>query len=71
VPPERGSFLEWITDRRNRRVIPHRLEEAGYVSVRNQDADDGLWKIKGKRKVVYARQGLSVAERIKAARGVQ
>jgi hypothetical protein len=32
------SFAEWLRDRRNSRQIPHRLEAAGYVRVRN-DAD--------------------------------
>ena len=39
------DFRAWLTDRKNRRVIPHRLETAGYVPVRNPGADDGLWKI--------------------------
>ena len=35
----------WISDRKNRRAIPHRLEQCGYVPVRNDAAEDGLWKI--------------------------
>ena len=61
------SFFDWINDRRNRRVIPHRLEACGYVPVRT-DAGDGLWKISGSRRAVYAKAGLSMAERIAAAR---
>lgn len=30
-----GTFAEWLNDRKNARAIPHRLEEAGYVAVRN------------------------------------
>jgi hypothetical protein len=30
-----GDFLSWLQDRKNRRVIPHRLESTGYVQVRN------------------------------------
>jgi hypothetical protein len=64
-----GDFLIWLQDRKNRRSIPHRLETAEYVPVRNPDAPtDGLWKISGKRQAVYAHGGLSVADRIKAAR---
>jgi hypothetical protein len=37
---------DWLTDRKNRRAIPHRLEKCGYVPVHNPTADDGLWKIK-------------------------
>jgi len=53
---------------RNGRKIPHRLESAGYVPVRNSDADDGRWKIAGRRRAVYARAELSVRDRIAAAR---
>ena len=31
----RGDFADWLEDRKNRRVIPHRLERCGYVPVRN------------------------------------
>ena len=44
-----GDFEIWIRDRKNRRAIPHRLEACGYVPVRNEAANDGLWKINGKR----------------------
>ena len=63
-----GEFLGWITDRKNRRIIPHRLERCGYVPVRNDAAIDGLWKIHGKRQAVYAKNSLSIRDRIKAAR---
>ena len=29
------SLTEWLSDRRNRRAIPHRLEACGYTPVRN------------------------------------
>jgi hypothetical protein len=48
------DFSEWLRDRKNRRKIPHRFDECGYVPVRNPDATDGLWKIGNKRQVVYA-----------------
>ncbi len=63
-----GDFLVWLQDRKNRRSIPHRLETAEYVPVRNPDAKDGLWKISGRRQAVYAHVRLSVADRIRAAR---
>jgi hypothetical protein len=58
----------WLEDRRNRRAIPHRMEKTGYVSIRNGDAQDGLWKINGRRQVIYARAELSPAEQLAAAR---
>jgi hypothetical protein len=67
-----GEFKEWINDRRNRRVIPHRLEKCGYVPVRNPDAkDDGLWRISGKRQAVYAKTSLTLREQIDAARSMR
>ena len=61
-----GDFGMWIRDRRNRRNIPHRLEQCGYTPVRNEYADDGLWKINKKRQAVYAKSTLSPRDRIKA-----
>jgi Family of unknown function (DUF5906) len=63
-----GEFQTWVMDRKNRRVISYRLEVCGYVRVRNDDADDGMWKISGNRQVVYAKASLSPAERIRAVR---
>jgi hypothetical protein len=63
-----AAFADWLRDKKNRRVIPHRFEQVGYVPVRNPDADDGLWKLNNRRQVVYARVELSFAEQIKAAR---
>jgi len=63
-----GAFAEWIMDRKNRRVIPHRLERCGFVAVRNPEAKDGLWKLIGVRQVIYAKASLAPAEAIKAAR---
>jgi len=58
----------WLNDRKNRRAIPHRLEKCGYEPVRNDVAEDGLWKINGKRQMVYAHRSLSIRERVDAAR---
>lgn len=62
------DFRAWLRDRRNRRQIPHRMETAGYIPVRNDaDKHDGQWKVDGKRQTVYARRELSVRDRIAAA----
>jgi hypothetical protein len=58
------DFREWLQDRRNRRQIPHRLEAVGYGAVRNEAAEDGLWKVASKRQAVYARKSLCVRDRI-------
>jgi hypothetical protein len=65
------SFLEWLGDRKNARRIPHRMEEAGYVPVRNPDAKaDGHWRVGGKRQAVYAKKKLPPIDRLRAARAL-
>jgi hypothetical protein len=63
-----GTFRSWIEDRKNRRVIPYRMEQCGYVPVRNDAAKDGLWKINATRQVVYTKEALSLRDRLAAAR---
>ena len=62
-----SEFADWMRDVKSRRQIPHRLERCGYVSVRNELAKDGLWKVNGKRQAIYAKKELSIASRFKAA----
>jgi hypothetical protein len=63
------EFAVWLKDRKNRRAIPHRLENCGYVPVRNDaDKSDGQWKIKGARQTIYAKAELSLRDRLDAAR---
>ena len=59
---------DWLTDRRNRRAVPHRMERCGYAPVRNPYADDGLWKFQDRRQVVYAKARLSLRDQIVAVR---
>jgi hypothetical protein len=63
-----ASLADWLADRRNRRIIPHRLEPCGYAPVRNPDAEDGLWKLNSKRQVIYTQVALTPREQIAAAR---
>jgi Family of unknown function (DUF5906) len=63
-----GDFETWIRDRRNRRQIPYRFEQCGYVPVRNEAAESGLWVINKVRQVVYAKSSLSLRDRLAAAR---
>jgi hypothetical protein len=65
------DFGAWLGDRRNSRQIPHRLEAAGYVAVRNDaDKHDGNWRVCGKRQVIYAKRELTVRDRLAAASGL-
>jgi Family of unknown function (DUF5906) len=61
------QFAEWLQEPRNRRQMPHRLGDVGYVPVRNDAAVDGLWKVFGKRQAIYGRKELSARDRIAAA----
>jgi hypothetical protein len=66
-----GSFIDWLRERKNRRVIPHRLEKCGYVRVRNpDDRNDGQWRIRGKRQTIYAQKALSRDDQIAAAQAL-
>ncbi len=57
----------WLSDRKNRRQLPYRFEQCGYVLVRNDAADDGLWRINRKRRGIYANARLPLRERLSVA----
>jgi hypothetical protein len=58
-----GDFQEWLRDRRNRRQIPHRLEACGYVKVRNEAVEDGMFHFNGRRRAIYVRAKLTRKQR--------
>ena len=60
------GFAEFLSDRKNSRKIPHRFEACGYAPFRNSDAKDGLWKIEGRRQVLYTRAELSARDQREA-----
>ena len=43
------------------------MESVGYIPVRNDMVQDHLWKLDGKRQVIYALKELSLRERTAAA----
>lgn len=61
------DFYDWLTNRKHNRVIPHRMEQCGYVSVRNPSRNDGRWLIGETRHTIYCRVELSVRDRHLAA----
>ena len=65
---ESSDFHEWLRDRKNRRLIPHRMEACGYVPVRNDGAKYGRWVIGGKRRTIYAKADLTLREQVTAAK---
>jgi hypothetical protein len=68
--PIPGTFAHWLSDRKNRRQIPYRFEQCGYSPVRNEAAEDGLWKVGAKRQVIYALSDRSFRDRLAAANQV-
>jgi hypothetical protein len=62
------ALVDELKNRKNRRSMPYKLEKVDYVPVRNPDAEDGLFKICGRRQAVYARKDLTLADQIKSAR---
>jgi Family of unknown function (DUF5906) len=63
-----GAFALWINDRKNRRSIPHRMEQCGYAPIRNDTNKEGIWKVNRIRQVIYAKSILSIRDRFQAAR---
>ena len=63
-----AETLEWLRDRKDRRAIPHRMERCSYVPVRNETNERGEWRISGRRQTIYARDALSIRDRLSVAR---
>jgi hypothetical protein len=68
---QRHTVLDFLSNHRTARQIPHRLGECGYDSIPNPGRPaDGLWTINGRRTQVYGRRTLSRKEQIERARGL-
>ena len=78
-----SDLAQWIDDRNNRKAIPHKLEQCGYVRTPNPDnKKQGIWTIKtwrlqpgkteaeavSQRQHVYAEASLPYADQVKAVR---
>ena len=59
---------ELLTQRTSRRSIPHRVERAGYTSVKNEGRADGRWTFNGRHLTVYASSKLSRRDQQRAAK---
>jgi len=68
------DFANWLLERKNRRIIPHRFEEVGYEVIANPDNAQRVWNVfdpltkRVKRQIVYARKELAIVDQIRAAR---
>jgi hypothetical protein len=69
-----ADLSAFLRDKTKRKAAKHRIEAAGYEIVRNDVAQDGLWVVNvdgvKARKTIYARNELSLKERMKAAHRV-
>lgn len=61
-----SEHRQWLADRRNRRVLGHVLNRAGYNQVPNANAKSKLWKKDGKEFVIYGKESLSTRVRTRA-----
>ena len=63
-----GEVKEWLENPASRKVIPYRLEDAGYTRVRNASVADGRWMVDGVKQNIYGRKDLPEKERQNEAR---
>jgi len=68
ISREASALGEFLSDRKNSRKIPHRFEECGYTPLRNGGAQDGLWKINGRRQAIYAKSSMALRDQLIAAK---
>jgi hypothetical protein len=71
VPHADHELVQWIRDRTNARSVGRRLDECGYIPVRNPDEHHGRWLVGPSKKVIYGKKGLSLSERQAAARNLK
>jgi hypothetical protein len=62
------EIFEWLKDRKNRRIVGHRLERCGYERLDNDLSKDGLFVVGGKRQAAYVNMLAPVGDRWRAAR---
>jgi Bifunctional DNA primase/polymerase, N-terminal/Family of unknown function (DUF5906) len=67
----RIEFSNWLRDPKNCKAVPHRLKECGYVVVGNPDNKQGLWKVKGKKRNIYALKTLNVRDQLVAVEALR
>ena len=63
-----GGIYDWLTERKNRRIIPIHMDRVGYTWVSNPSSKDGVWKIDGRRQPAYAKKTLSYQAQVAAIR---
>ena len=67
---EDENFRDFLRERKNSRVIPHRFTDCGYEVHRNTGQIDGRHRIGGKNVAVYVKRKLLPRERFEAVRAL-
>lgn len=65
-----GGLFDWLSDRKNRRIVGFRLEKCGYRALRNDTSKQGLWNVNRQQVIIYAKISVDVREQIVAAREI-
>jgi len=70
--PGDSSLRLAFDDPKQRKAIPKRLADSGYITVTNPDATDsgGRWRMPGGKQTIYGRQDLDEGKRLAAARAL-
>jgi alkylated DNA repair dioxygenase AlkB len=63
----KAPHLEWLHNDQKHKLTGYRLADCHYVRVNNRDAKDKLWKINGRRQVIYVQEDLTPQQRETAA----
>jgi hypothetical protein len=58
----------WMKEHKNRRSVPRRMNDCGYVQVTNPDRSDGRWRVSGVPQTVYAKREVGERDRVMAVR---
>jgi hypothetical protein len=67
----KGGLPEWLMSSGGRKAVRYRLENLGYLGIKNPTTEDGRWKVGGVRQAIYVKASLTPKERLGAAREVQ
>jgi hypothetical protein len=59
--------LEWLRDPAKRKHTSYRITDCGYVAVNNPDAKDKLWRVNGRRQMIYVHSDTPPDQRVDVA----
>lgn len=65
-----GELAGWLSEPKNRRIVPKRLEREGYEVFHNPDVDDGRWRIGPDKVIVYTDRKLTYREKETRIKGL-